>query len=159
MDSIESIKVLKENIREEIEQEMMKISDRFKEYVRVEHANNPKYTMGEYFITRINYGIKTHIFPNIQPIFDDIEGDNYYCYLPNIVKFLCGHELWNTNLIFYNNKSNSWFIYNCDPFKEKFSLSKLDALDLDCVDKFVEFSSLDTDTQIVFLEQLKKLLD
>lgn len=159
MESVDKIKLLKKTIREDIEQEMKNLVDKFKEYISVDHDNNPKYTMGEYFLTRINYGIKKHSYPNLPPLFNDIEDDNYYCYLPNVVVFKCDYELWRTNLIFYNNKSNSWFVYNCDPSQKKFSLTKLDALDLDCNDKFIEFGSLDTDSQIMFLEQLKNLLN
>jgi hypothetical protein len=49
-------------------------------------------------------------------------------------------------------------VYNCDHFQKKFSLSKLDTLDLDIEENFVEFNCLDTDTQIEFLEQLENIL-
>lgn len=158
MGNVDKIKLLKDNLREEIEKDMMNLVHKFKEYVRVDHDDNPKYEQGKYNVTRINYGIKKHIYPDIPQSLENVEDDNYYCYLPNSIKFIYNNKLLNTNLVFYNNKSNFWFVYNCDHFQKKFSLSKLDTLDLDIEENFVEFNCLDTDTQIEFLEQLENIL-
>ena len=81
--------------------------------------------------------------------------NNYYCYLPNKIEFLNQYEKWYTDLIFYNNKLNCWFVYNNG--SEKFSLYTTTLKDIE-PNKVEEFTSLDIETQIKFLEQLENLL-
>lgn len=157
MDSIEKIKDLKENLREEIGMEMRNLVGKFKKYVTIEHPDNPKFNKGEYFVTRINYGVVKHIYPDFPLIFGNNEDDNYYCYLPNHIQFVHNYKLWRSNLIFYNNKSQSWFVCKNDPRLKK-SLTEIERLELDDAEKLIEFSSLDTDTQIKMLEMLKKYI-
>ena len=156
MKEIDKVKKLREKVREEIKREMKNLVDEFKEYVGVDHPDNPKYTKGKYYVTRINYGIIKHIYPDFPLIFGNKEDDNYYCYLPNYVQFVHNYKLRQSNLIFYNNKSKTWFV--CDQSDKKFSFSH-DTLELDDLTKLIEFSSLDTDTQIKMLEMLKRFIE
>ena len=158
MDSIETIKDLKKNLREEIDKEMRSLVGKFKDYVVVEHPDNPKYNKGKYFVTRINYGVVKHIYPDFPLIFGNKEDDNYYCYLPNYVQFVHNYRLWQSDLIFYNNKSRSWFVCNNDPQLKKYS-DEIAMLELDDAEKLIEFDSLDTDTQIEMLEMLKRFIE
>ncbi len=64
--------------------------------------------------------------------------------------------MWYSNLIFYNNKLNGWFVYNNDKVStwRGFEENCLKEIDEDNVE---EFTSLDIETQIAFLEQLENL--
>lgn len=158
MDSIETIKDLKINLREEIDKEMRSLVGKFKDYVVVEHPDNPKYSKGKYYVTRINYGVVKHIYPVCPPIFGNKEDDNYYCYLPNHVQFVHNYNLCQSNLIFYNNKSRFWFVCINDPQLIEYS-DKIAKLELDDEEKLIEFDCLDTDTQIKMLEMLKRFIE
>ena len=57
MSNIDKINLSKKNLQEEILKEMMSLVDKFKEYVSVDHPENPKYTMVEGVCSKINYGI------------------------------------------------------------------------------------------------------
>ena len=61
-----------------------------------------------------------------------------------------------SNLIFYNNKLNCWFVYN-NGF-EKFSLYTTTLRDIE-PNKVKEFTSLDIETQIKFLEHLQNFFE
>lgn len=100
MDNIESIKLLKENIRDNIYKEMNKLVSIFKDYVIVEHDNNPKYTLIGGICTRINYGSK--------------DNEYFWCYLPEDVKFIHKNKVWRSNMIFYDDNIKWWYIYNRD---------------------------------------------
>ena len=63
--------------------------------------------------------------------------------------------MWCSNLIFYNNKLNCWLVYNNG--NEKFSLYTTTLKDIE-YNKVKEFTSLDIETQIKFLDQLENLL-
>jgi hypothetical protein len=112
MDSIESIKVLKENIHNEIAIEMNCLIPKFKKYVSEEHSNNPKHVFIEGIWHRNNYGYK----------------DNYYyCYLSDFVQFIHNYSIWRIDVIFYNDKLNWWFVYD----KEKEKYTEYNELDTD----------------------------
>ena len=114
MYSIDKIKLAKQNLQDEILKEMMSLVDKFKEYVTVDHAKYSKYQIVEGICTKVNYGIIKNDYPNI-PIFESKEDNNYYCFLPEKIEFYnrySNNHKWYTNLIFYNNKLNCWFVYN-----------------------------------------------
>lgn len=125
MDNVEKIKIFKDKLREKIQQEMNGLVGKFIDYVLIEHVNYQKYSMVDGICHRINYGI---------------DGNKYFCYLPETVEFIHRYNYWRTNAIYFNNNSNCWYLYNKDK-KE-----------------FAEFNSLDTDTQIATLEILKNQL-
>ena len=127
MDNIESIKLLKENIQDNIHNELNKLVCAFKDYVIVEHDNNPKYTLVGGICTRINYGCKDNIY--------------FWCYLPSDVKFIHNNKIWISNMIFYNDELNWWYVYNRDN------------------KQYVEFDEMDTDSQIAMLEMLENYLE
>lgn len=171
MDNIESIKLLQENIQEEIVKEMDSLIPKIKTFVSVNHDNYPKYRQGKYTVEQINYGIIKHIYPDLC-LPDELskmieitneEDDNFYCHLHEIIVFVGGKfndELWRSDLIFYNNKSGLWYVYNNYPSNAKFNLVQdLVKLNLDNTDKFMKIRDLDINTQIVFLEKLKNVLD
>ena len=157
MSNIDKINLSKKNLQEEILKEMMSLVDKFKEYVSVDHPENPKYTMIEGVCSKINYGIVKDEYPNIplQP-FENKVDNNYYCFLPNKIYFLNQYKIWCSNLIFYNNKLNCWFVYNND--NEKFSLCTTTLKDIE-PNKVKEFTSLDIETQIKFLEHLQNFFE
>ena len=159
MDNIDKIKLLKKNLQDEISKEMMSLVDRFKEYVIVDHTRYPKYQIVEGICTKINYGIIKNDYPNIPlQIFENKEDNNYYCFLPEKIEFYnkYNNSKWYTNLIFYNNKLNCWFVYNI-VVKSWWGEDHLCLKNIE-YDKVEEFTSLDIETQITFLEQLEKLL-
>ena len=123
MNIIEQIKLQKENIRKDINKELNSLKDNFKTYVSIEHEDYPKYIFAEGICTRINYGCK--------------ENRYFWCYLPNDVLFIHLNKIWRTNMIFYDNQLDCWFVYNRD------------------IDKYVSFDEMDTDSQIKMLENLK----
>ena len=136
--------------------EMMSLVDKFKKYVSDDHPENPKYMMVEDICCRVNYGIVKSDYPNMPfKRFKNKVDNNYYYYLPNKIEFLNQYEKWYTDLIFYNNKLNCWFVYNNG--NEKFSLYTTTLKDIES-NKVEEFTSLDIETQIKFLEQLENLL-
>lgn len=156
MSNIDKIKLSKENLQEEIMKEMMSLVDKFKKYVSDDHPENPKYMMVEDICCRVNYGIVKSDYPNMPfKRFKNKVYNNYYYYLPNKIEFLNQYEKWYTDLIFYNNKLNCWFVYNNG--NEKFSLYTTTLKDIES-NKVEEFTSLDIETQIKFLEQLENLL-
>ena len=156
MDSIETIKDLKRSLRKDIDKRIRGLIDKFKEYVSVDHPENPKFMMVEGVCSRINYGIVKDVYPNIPlQLFGNEADNNYYCYLPNKIYFLNQYKMWCSNLIFYNNKLNCWLVYNNG--NEKFSLYTTTLKDIEC-NKVKEFTSLDIETQIKFLDQLENLL-
>lgn len=126
MDSIESIKVLKKSIHNEIAREMNRLIPKFKKYVSEEHSDNPKHVLIEGIWYRNNYGY---------------DNNCYYCYLSDFIQFIHINEIWQINVIFYNDKLNWWFVYD----KEK--------------EKYTEYNDLDTDSQIALLELLNKRLE
>ena len=65
----------------------------------------------------------------------------HYCYLSDFVQFIHNYNIWRIDVIFYNDELNWWFVYD----KEK--------------EKYTEYNELDTDSQIVLLELLKKRLE
>ncbi len=158
MDSIEKIKISKKNLEDEISKEMDSLVDYFKSYVTVDHVKYSKYQIIEGICTKINYGIIKNDYPNY-PIFDSKEDNNYYCFLPEKIKFYnkYTHSEWYTNLIVYNDKLNYWFIYNVIADKSVFGEDHMCLKEIE-EDKVIEFTSLDIETQISFLEQLKNLL-
>ena len=112
MDSIESIKVFKKSIHNEIAREMNRLIPKFKKYVSEEHSNNPKHVFIEGIWHRNNYGYK----------------DNYYyCYLSDFVQFIHNYNIWRIDVIFYNDKLNRWFVYD----KEKEDYTEYNELDTD----------------------------
>lgn len=123
MDIIEQIKLQKENIRKDINKELNNLKDNFKKYVSIENEDYLKYIFVEGICTRINYGCK--------------ENRYFWCYLPNDVLFIHLNKIWRTNMIFYDNQLDCWFVYNRD------------------IDKYVSFDDMDTDSQIKMLENLK----
>lgn len=100
MNSIESIKLLKENIQDEIDNELNRIVCEFKDYVTKEHENNPKFTLIEGICTRFNYGSKDNTY--------------FWCYLPNDIKFIHNNKICKTNMIFFNDELKCWCVYNRD---------------------------------------------
>ena len=68
---IESIRILKGNLQNNIDEELNRIIIDFKEYVSVEHDDNPKFTLVDGICTRINYGCKDERY--------------FWCYLPMIL--------------------------------------------------------------------------
>lgn len=158
MDSIEKIKISKKNLKDEISKEMDSLVDDFKSYASVDHKGYSKYQIVESICTKLNYGIIKNDYPNI-PIFESKEDDNYYCFLPEKIEFYNRYSddrQWYTNLIFYNNKLNCWFVYNVVAKswlgEDHLCLKEIEE------DRVVEFTALDIETQISFLEQLKNLL-
>lgn len=112
MDSIESIKTLKESIHNEIAREMNRLIPKFKKYVCEEHSNDTKHVFIEGIWHRNNYGYK----------------DNYYyCYLSDFVQFIHNYSIWRIDVIFYNDKLNWWFVYD----KEKEKYTEYNELDTD----------------------------
>lgn len=157
MSNIDKIKLSKENLQEEIMKEMMSLVDKFKEYVSVDHPKNPKHMMIEGICCRVNYGIVKNDYPNMPfKRFKNKIDNNYYCYLPNKIEFLNQYEKWYTDLIFYNNKLNCWFVYNSGS-EQSFSLYTTTLKNIEH-NKVEEFTSLDIETQIKFLDQLENLL-
>ena len=157
MSNIDKIKLSKENLQKEITKEMMGLVDKFKEYVSADHPENPKYIMVEGVCSKINYGIVKDEYPNIPlQLFENKVDDNYYCYLPNKIYFLNQYKIWCSDLIFYNNKLNCWLVYNNG--NEKFSLYTTTLKDIE-YNKVKEFTSLDIETQIKFLEHLQNFFE
>lgn len=124
---IESIRNLKGNLQNNIDEELNRIIIDFKEYVSVEHDDNPKFTLVDGICTRINYGCKDETY--------------FWCYLPNDINFIHLNKIWRSNMIFYDNKLNWWYVYNRDN------------------KQYVEFGELDIDSQIAMLEMLKNHLN
>lgn len=127
MYNIESIKLLKGNLQNEIDKELNRIIIKFKEYVCVEHEDNPKFTLVDGICTRINYGCKDNIY--------------FWYYLPGDVIFTHKNKIWRSNVIFYNNNLNWWYVYNRDN------------------KQYIEFGEMDTDSQIKMLEMLENNLE
>lgn len=127
MDNIESIKILKENIQNEIIIELNRQVCKFKDYVIVEHDDNQKFTLVGGICTRINYGCKDNKY--------------FWCFLPDDIKFIHNNKKWISNMIFYNDELKWWYVYNRDN------------------KQYVEFDSLDTDSQIAMLEMLENILN
>jgi hypothetical protein len=161
MDSIDKIKNAKKNLQDDILKEMMSLVDVFKAYVTVDHTKYLKHQIIEGICTKINYGIIKNDYPELPlKLFENRENNNYYCFLPEKIEFLNKYSStrkWYSNLIFYNEKLNCWFVYNNDKMGswsgyEEDCLKKIDE------DKVEEFTSLDIETQIAFLEQLENLL-
>lgn len=160
MSNIDKIKLAKENIQDDILKAMMGLVDKFKEYVAVDHTIYPKHQVVEGICTKLNYGIIKNDYPNIPlQIFENREDNNYFCFLPEKIEFYnrySNNHKWYTNLIFYNNKLKCWFVYNVIAKswwgEDHLCLKEIEA------DKLEEFTSLDIETQIKFLEQLEKLL-
>ena len=142
MDGTEKIKLLKENIREEIDKEMRSLVNKFKEYVTTEHPDNPKHVMIEGVWYRNNYGVvdSKPFWPPEIPL-DRGERKNYYCYLSDHVYFIHLYRIWRSNVIFYNDEIGGWYVYDSDN------------------KQYIEFDGLDTDTQIKMLEMLKKCIE
>lgn len=159
MDSIEKIKIAKKTLQDDILKAMMNLVGMFKEYVTVDHTQYPKHQIVEGICTKINYGIIKNDYPNIPlQIFENKEDNNYYCFLPEKIEFYnkYSNSKWYTNLIFYNNKLNCWFVYNI-VVKSWWGEDHLCLKNIES-DKVEEFTSLDIETQIKFLDQLENLL-
>jgi hypothetical protein len=159
MDSIEKIKIAKKTLQDDILKAMMNLVGMFKEYVTVDHTKYPKHQIVEGICTKINYGIIKNDYPNIPlQIFENKEDNNYYCFLPEKIEFYnkYSNSKWYTNLIFYNNKLNCWFVYNI-VVKSWWGEDHLCLKNIES-DKVEEFTSLDIETQIKFLDQLENLL-
>ena len=127
MGNIESIKSLKENIQNEIYKELENLVPKLMDYVSVEHDNNPKFTLVEGICTRINYGSKAKTY--------------FWCYLPKDIQFIHLNTIWRTNMIFYSDRADWWFVYNRDN------------------KQYVEFDEMDIDNQISMLEMLENILN
>lgn len=127
MGNIESIKSLKENIQNEIYKELENLVPKLMDYVSVEHDNNPKFTLVEGICTRINYGSKANTY--------------FWCYLPKDIQFIHLNKIWRTNMIFYSDRADWWFVYNHDN------------------KQYVEFDEMDIDNQIAMLEMLENILN
>lgn len=157
MDKIDEVKLLKKNLLNEIEREMMHLVSKFKEYVSVDHPDNPKHMMIEGRCTRINYGVvdSEPFWPPEIPLHGG-ERKNYYCYLPNKVEFINRYNKWRSNLIFYNDEIGAWYVYNNDHSRELWETEY--PKELDNHEKIVCVNELDTDTQIAFLELLETIL-
>lgn len=142
MDSIETIKDLKENLREEIDKEMRSLVGKFKDYVVVEHPDNPKPIMIEGVWYRNNYGVvdSKPFWPPEIPL-NRGERKNYYCYLSDYVQFIHRYRIWRSDVIFYNDEIGGWFVYDREN-KE-----------------YTGFEELDTDAQIKMLEMLKRFIE
>ena len=97
------------------------------DYVSVEHDNNPKFTLVEGICTRINYGSKDKTY--------------FWCYLPKDIQFIHLNNIWRTNMIFYSDRADWWFVYNRDN------------------KQYVEFDEMDIDNQISMLEMLENILN
>ena len=127
MNNIDTIKDVKYNLRKDIDKRIRGLVEKFKKFVSVdEHFGFPKHVMIEGIWYRNNYGCKDN---------------NYYCYLPEFVEFIHRYKIWRTNVIFYNEKADWWFIYDADKKKH------------------IEFDTLDTDAQIKVLELLENRLE
>ena len=142
MDSIETIKDLKKSLREEIDKEMMSLVGKFKDYVVVEHPDNPKPIMIEGVWYRNNYGVvdSQPFWPPEIPL-NRGERKNYYCYLSEYVQFIHRYRIWRSDVIFYNDEIGGWFVYDREN-KE-----------------YTGFEELDTDAQIEMLEMLKRFIE
>lgn len=159
MDKIEELKLLKKNLLNEIEREMMHLVSKFKEYVSVDHPDNPKHRMIEGICTRINYGVvdSEPFWPTEIPLHGG-ERKNYYCYLPNEVEFIIrnGYNKWRSNLIFYNDEIGAWYIYNNEDEHGCWGIEY--PKELEFGKKIVCVNELDTDTQLAILELLETIL-
>lgn len=142
MDSIETIKDLKKNLREEIDKEMRSLVGKFKDYVTTEHPDNPKHIMIEGIWYRNNYGVvdSKPFWPPEIPL-NRGERKNYYCYLSEYVQFIHRYRIWRSDVIFYNDEIGGWFVYDSEN------------------EKYTGFEELDTDAQIKMLEMLKKRIE
>ena len=157
MDKIEAVKLLKKNLREEIDREMMRLVNKFKEYVSVDHPDNPKHTIIEGICTRINYGVvDSDSFWPPEITLSGGERKNYYCFLLNKVEFINKHTKWRSNLIFYNDEIGAWYVYNNDHSRDLWETEY--PKELDNHEKIACIKDLDTDSQIEFLELLETLL-
>jgi hypothetical protein len=161
MDNIDKIKLSKKNLQDEIMKEIVGLVDIFKAYVTVNHTRYPKYQIIEGICTKVNYGIIKNDYPDLPlKLFENRENNNYYCFLPEKIEFFNRYSStrkWYSNLIFYNEKLNCWFVYNNDKIDSwrGFEGDCLKKIDYENVE---EFTSLDIETQIAFLEQLENLL-
>lgn len=142
MDSIETIKDLKKNLREEIDKEMRSLVGKFKDYVTTEHPDNPKHITIEGIWYRNNYGVvdSKPFWPPEIPL-NRGERKNYYCYLSEYVQFIHRNRIWRSDVIFYNDEIGGWFVYDREN------------------KKYTGFEELDTDAQIKMLEMLKKRIE
>lgn len=157
MDKMEEIKLLKRNLRDEIYQEIMRLVNKFKEYVSVDHPENPKHTIIEGICVRINYGVvDSETFWPLEIPLNRGERKNYYCYLPNKVEFINQYSKWCSNLIFYNDEIGAWYVYNNDHSRKLWETEY--PKELDNHEKIACINELDTDSQIAFLELLETLL-
>ena len=140
MDYIEPIKDLRDRLREQIDKQMRSLVSKFKDYVVVNHPDNPKYQMIEGLCTRINYGC---------------EGNRYYYYwLAPFVEFIHLHRLWSVYAIFYDDKLKWWFVYD----KEKRAYTEFNELDTDAQIQMLELLNkcIETPSPETFLEELKQ---
>ncbi len=95
---MESIKYLRENLQNEIEQKMADLTEGFKSYTIGNHKNYTKHVMIDGVWYRNNYGRD--------------QNENFYIYLPDFVKFIHNNENWNCDVIYYNNNKDVWYIYD-----------------------------------------------
>ena len=88
---MESIKYLREDLQNEIEQKMADLTEGFKSYTIGDHKNYPKHVM-------IDYGRD--------------QNENFYVYLPDFVKFMYQNKVWNCDVIYYNDNNKVWYVYD-----------------------------------------------
>ena len=65
---------------------------------------------------------------------------NFFCQII-LLRFTHKNKIWRSNVIFYNNNLNWWYVYNRDN------------------KQYVEFGEMDTDNQIKMLEMLENNLE
>lgn len=120
MDNIDKFKELIANIQEDIYNEMTNLIPKFKEYIAVDHPDNPKYVMIEDIWYRNNYGCE--------------ENRYYYYYLPVNIQFIHRFSLRRAFVIYYDDKDNWWYVYD----KEHETYTEFNALDTDTQIKIFE---------------------
>jgi hypothetical protein len=131
MNSIETIKDQKRNLRKDIDKRMRGLVEKFKEYVSVDtHVGFPKHLMIEGIWYRNNFGYKD---------------GNYYCYLPEFVEFIHRYKIWKTDIIIYNENSNWWYVYNTETKKQL----EFNELDTDAQIKMLELLENRLENKIV----------
>lgn len=141
MDSNE-IKKLYKNLKDETSNEMLRLVNGFKEYVKVDHEDNPR-CIYEGFNTRPNYGVveSKPFWPIELPPINGGERKNYYCYLSESVNYTEGYTSHYSNAIFYNDEIKTWFAYDREN------------------NKYSAIADLDIETQIKFLQLLENFLN
>jgi hypothetical protein len=95
---MESIKYLREDLQNEIEQKMADLTEGFKSYTIGDHKNYPKHVITDGVWYRNNYGRD--------------QNENFYVYLPDFVTFIYKNKVWNCDVIYYNDNNKIWYVYD-----------------------------------------------